>query len=135
MTYPLSQHTAEKLHAYVRPRSSGEGSRVKDLLDIVLISTHIPIKAQALRAAILATFAAQTDSERPDTLPPPPPNWASRYQRLAREVGLTSGDLADAFAQAAAFLDPVLSDRAEGEWSPDGQSWLLKTAPDANHSR
>ena len=30
--YPVTQHIAEKLHAYTRPHSSGQSSQVKDLL-------------------------------------------------------------------------------------------------------
>jgi Nucleotidyl transferase AbiEii toxin, Type IV TA system len=36
--FPISQQIAEKLHAYTRPRSSGEPSRVKDFIDILLLA-------------------------------------------------------------------------------------------------
>ena len=38
LCYPLTQQLAEKVHAYARPRPSGESSRVKDLVDILLIA-------------------------------------------------------------------------------------------------
>ena len=48
--YPLTQHLAEKVHAYVRPRSPGK-ARVKDLVDIILIAENMAINL-ALRTAI-----------------------------------------------------------------------------------
>ena len=43
-SYPLTQQVAEKLHAYTRPRATGEGSRVKDMLNNrwpLLASLHL----------------------------------------------------------------------------------------------
>ena len=36
--FPITQQIAEKLHAYTRPRKSGESSRVKDFVDMLLLS-------------------------------------------------------------------------------------------------
>ena len=121
--YPLSQHLAEKIHAYVRPRTSGESTRVKDLVDMLLIAAHMPVNAAAVRAALQATFAAQDSGAPPPSLPAPPAAWASKYQRLAQDVGLADTTLPTAFAQARQFLDPVLSGQTCGLWSPAAQAW------------
>jgi len=121
--YPLSQHLAEKIHAYVRPRASGESTRVKDLVDMLLIAAHMPVNAAALRAALQATFAAQDSGAPPSSLPAPPAAWAPKYQRLAQDVGLADTTLATAFAHARQFLDPVLSGQTCGLWSPTAQAW------------
>ncbi|PKO20230.1 MAG: nucleotidyl transferase AbiEii/AbiGii toxin family protein, partial [Chloroflexi bacterium HGW-Chloroflexi-1] len=63
--YPLTQHLAEKMHAYVRPRATGESTRVKDLVDIILIAEHMAINGPALLKAIRATFSAQGAGEPP----------------------------------------------------------------------
>lgn len=121
--YPISQHLAEKIHAYIKPRASGESTRVKDLVDMLLIAAHIPVNAVALRAALQATFAAQGSGALPPNLPAPPAAWASKYQRLAQDVGLTETTLSTAFAHARQFLDPVLSGQTAGLWSPATQAW------------
>ncbi|MBM4459637.1 MAG: nucleotidyl transferase AbiEii/AbiGii toxin family protein [Chloroflexi bacterium] len=122
--YPISQHLAEKIHAYVKPRASGESTRVKDLVDMVLIAIHVPVNATALSAALQATFTAQGSGAPPTSLPAPPTTWAPKYQRLAQDVGLSDVTLPTAFAQARQFLDPVLSGQACGVWSPTAQAWL-----------
>ena len=122
--YPISQHLAEKIHAYVKPRTSGESTRVKDLVDMVLIALHTPVNAAALQAALQATFAAQGSGAPPTSLPAPPVAWAPKYRRLAQDVGLDDATLSAAFAQARQFLDPVLSGETRGAWSPAAQAWL-----------
>lgn len=122
--YPISQHLAEKIHAYARPRASGESTRVKDLVDMVLIAMHVPVNAVALSAAIQATFTAQGAGAPPLSLPAPPAAWASKYHRLAQEVGLGDVTLPAAFERARQFLDPALSGQTRGVWSPTAQAWL-----------
>jgi hypothetical protein len=122
--YPVTQHLAEKLHAYVRPRAGGANTRVKDLVDILLIAEQLQINAIALRAALVATFAAQGEQQLPDSLPNPPSSWATTFRRMATEVGLTTNHLSSAIAVARQFLDPVLEGQARGAWQPDAQGWV-----------
>jgi hypothetical protein len=122
--YPLSQHLAEKIHAYVKQRASGANTRVKDLVDILLIATYSPVAAPALHAAILATFAAQGSGAPPTSLPDPPAAWPAQYRKLAQESGLAATTLLLAIMQARAFLDPVLNGTAHGNWAPEKQAWL-----------
>jgi hypothetical protein len=53
--YPITQQIAEKLHAYTRPRKSGESSRVKDIVDILLLAGVGKITGERSRKAIQAT--------------------------------------------------------------------------------
>jgi hypothetical protein len=122
--YPLTQHLAEKVHAYARPRRTGESTRVKDLVDIVLIAEHMTINGLALRTAIWATFTAQGAGEPPSRLPAPPPSWALTFRKLAEEVGLRCTTLAEADQAARRFLDPILSGLAQGAWAPERQAWV-----------
>jgi len=121
--YPLSQHVAEKVHAYVKPRVTGESTRVKDLVDLLLVAANSRIAAQPLGAAIEATFAAQASQDPPRSLPDPPAAWAVPYRRLAQECGLEAVSLVEAIARARAFLDPVLRSEAQGVWLPESQVW------------
>ena len=45
----------------------------------------------------------------------PPASWREPYGRLAAEVAIEP-ELDKAFAEAAAFLDPILAGRAGAEW-------------------
>lgn len=121
---PLAQHLAEKIHAYTRSYgpTARPSTRPKDLIDILLIADSQTLEAVALRDALRHTFEGRGRQTLPRSLPPPPPEWAPSYGLLAKEVGLEP-DLAAAFDHAAAFLDPVLSGEAHGNWDAAVNTW------------
>ncbi|MFO7696220.1 MAG: nucleotidyl transferase AbiEii/AbiGii toxin family protein [Anaerolineae bacterium] len=121
--YPLSQHLAEKVHALTQPHASGASSRVKDLVDILLIADQSGLNAETIDAAIAATFEARRTHAQPSSLPQPPDNWGLPYQRLAAEVGLDETSLRSAMERARRFLDPVLQRSSRGEWDPRRSVW------------
>ena len=121
--YPISQHLAEKVHAYTIPRATGESSRVKDLVDILLIAESESMSAKTLRRALEATFAARQTHELPHSLPPPPSNWGVPYQRLARGSALQYQNLEDGWNAAQNFLDPILAGAVDGMWDPSAWEW------------
>jgi hypothetical protein len=122
---PLGPHVAEKVHAYTRSYAGGRPStRVKDLIDLVLIPSLFPFEAGRLRRALDATFGARGTHPVPAALPPPPVEWSSGYRRLAAEVGLDA-DISVGYEQARAFLDPVLTGtvRDDATWDPARRTW------------
>jgi predicted nucleotidyltransferase component of viral defense system len=122
---PIEQHVAEKLHAYSRSYGDGRrSSRVKDLVDLVLIRSTTPVLASQLREAIDATFSERTVHDIPHRFVEPPTTWATRFTDLATEVGLDP-DIDVGFRLTAAFLDPVLRGSVPGDarWSPMQGSW------------
>ena len=121
--YPVTQHVAVKLHAYTRPRMSGASSRVKDLVDILLIGRMRTMDGAMLRKALRATFEARGTHPLPLALPDPPASWATSFRKLAREVGMESEVLGDATALARRFLEPILRGRAQGMWDPHTWRW------------
>lgn len=121
--YPLTQHLAEKIHAYVRPRATGESTRVKDLVDILLIAEQMTVDGSALLKAIHATFSAYGTIEPPLSLPSPPATWAVTFKKMSEEVGLSRTALPAANEAARLFLEPVLRGEVDGVWSPTDQVW------------
>src|SRR3989339_2070314 len=69
------QHFAEKIHAYTLPRSGAFNSRVKDLVDIVLLIKHGKIKKTVLTKALKETFEKKRTHDLPKTLDDPPSEW------------------------------------------------------------
>jgi hypothetical protein len=122
---PLGPHVAEKVHAYTRSYAGGRPStRVKDLIDRVLISSLFPFEAGRLRRALDATFGARGTHPVPSALPPPPVEWRPGYRRLAAEVGLDA-DIFAGYEQARAFHDPVLAGTVpdDATWDPARRMW------------
>jgi hypothetical protein len=121
--FPVEDHVAQKLHAYTRLHgpSGRQSTRVKDLIDLMLIARAQPFEARRLRAALAFVFAGTTP---PIAVPPPPRDWGTPYARLARQVGLDP-DVSAAHAAVARFLDPLLDKIAGGEdrWEPMTELW------------
>ncbi|TDB92126.1 nucleotidyl transferase AbiEii/AbiGii toxin family protein [Micromonospora fluostatini] len=84
----LRQQYAEKLHALTRLYETGESTRVRDLVDLVLlVEDGVPADALLVRR-VRHVFTIRQTHLVPDDLPAPPPAWAERYALLAGEVGL-----------------------------------------------
>ena len=121
--YPITQQIAEKLHAYTRPHRSGDSSRVKDFVDIYLLSELEKISgARALRA-INATFSAMGTHVLPNIVPPPPENWEHEFQLLAKNLGMENLTLTRVYELIRAFLDPILTQESVGQWDPEKRLW------------
>lgn len=108
-TFPMlsrEQHFAEKVHAYTLPRPLAN-SRVRDMVDMVLLITSNPQMDKArVSAAIDATFKRRKTHAMPASLQPPPGDWKQSYVVLARPCGI-SEDLDRAFAVVTAFLESL----------------------------
>jgi hypothetical protein len=122
--YPLTQHIAEKVHAYTQAHPSGERTRVRDLVDLLLIAGHATFDSTMLRQAIEATFSSRQTHSIPSLLPQAPASWQIPFRRLANEVGLAWTDLTAGYTAAAGFLDPVLIGQVRGTWDPSVWAWL-----------
>lgn len=94
---------AEKLHAYSLPRGGRPNSRVKDLVDLVLLVESDTLELVRLRQSIEATFRRRDTHPVPSSLEPPPQTWAGPFADLASECGLGQ-DLVAAFALVAKFF-------------------------------
>lgn len=103
---PAEQHLAEKIHAYTKSYGSRPSSRVKDLVDIVLL-LNSGVDDDQLRAIIPVVFKSRRTDEIPKALPPPPPAWRVPYAKLA--LGLpVPPDLDGGYKLAADELAHVL---------------------------
>ena len=121
--YPITQQIAEKLHAYTRPHKTGESSRVKDFIDIILSADFGKIDGERLFKAIQATFSSRNTHALLTTIPSPPSNWGQEFQRMANEVGLANVSLDSAYRLLKEFLSPVLGNATAGSWDPARRTW------------
>jgi len=83
-TTSLEQQFAEKLHTYTMPRAGKrDNSRVKDLVDMVLLLETGNMEPEGAAAAVVATFRRRNSHPVPETTPDPPPSWRKPYAALA----------------------------------------------------
>lgn len=84
----LRQQYAEKLHALTRTYESGASTRVKDLVDLVLlIEDGVPADTRVV-AAVRRVFHVRRAHPFPTDLGSPPEAWREPFRRLAAEVAL-----------------------------------------------
>jgi hypothetical protein len=105
---PREQQFAEKLHAYTLPRQGATNSRVRDLVDMVLLIHSSTLASAKVAEAIRLTFERRGTHSVPNPLPQPPTDWQKPYDALAKECGL-SGAIDSAFTILNAYL-------SEGGW-------------------
>ena len=121
--YPLATQIAEKFHAYTKPYSGGVSSRVRDLVDILLIASLGSLDAPKLSGTLERTFQARSTHDIPQQVPVPPRTWDAPYRKLARESRLRWSTARQAADAAARFLNPVLQGTAQKNWDPTAWSW------------
>jgi hypothetical protein len=120
----VEQHLAEKLHAYSRTYAGNQpSSRVKDLVDMVVIARTTSIEADRLSEAVTSIFERRATHAVPRSLESPPPAWARPWQALVTHLP-ADGALLTGFDTAAAFWEPVLAGAATGMvWNPAEAVW------------
>jgi len=124
LCYPITLQIAEKVHAYTRPHDSGESSRVKDFVDILLLAALCNIDANKLRLAINATFSTRETHPIPKSIPNPPIEWSKSFLNMVREVSLSYRSIDEATEAFKQFLNPILSATEFDQW--DSSYWLWK---------
>lgn len=107
-SYPViskEQQFAEKLHAYTLPRGEGiRNSRVKDLVDMLLLINTNSLQLDKLEVAIEETFKRRNTHKVPQSLLAPPSDWISPFLGLAIEVDLNE-DIKSAFEKLKKFYE------------------------------
>lgn len=122
-SYSESQHLAETIHAFTREYGTHSNTRVRDLIDILLIAMTSELKGDDIMHALHLIFEARATHEIPTNLPDPPSDWARSFPRFREELELPWSDLKEAVQAARLFIEPVLIEEAKGKWNPRKWEW------------
>jgi hypothetical protein len=82
------QQFAEKLHAYTLPRTDRFNTRVKDLVDMLLLVREGSVNEVVVRENLSKVFQRRSTHHLPATLPLPPNGWGVKFDLLAKECGM-----------------------------------------------
>jgi len=104
---PAEQQFAEKYHAYTFVRPGRPNSRVRDLVDMVLLIRNSKLDAERLRKALRATFKRRGSHPIPREMPEPPSSWNAPFASLAKECRLAL-TLEEAVPEVRNFLGTML---------------------------
>lgn len=83
LTISKEQQFAEKLHAYTK--SGRDNSRVKDLVDMMLLIEQGKMSKSKIKESIINVFKGHEFAQIPSKLDPPPFDWSSVFSKLAEE--------------------------------------------------
>ncbi|MFD8562426.1 nucleotidyl transferase AbiEii/AbiGii toxin family protein [Streptosporangium canum] len=97
------QHFAEKLHALTKDYGGRPNTRVKDLVDLVLLIETGLAPDEELLKVCRHVFTVRADHTVPDEIADPPPRWDVEYPALAQGLTGTSADLTVAMALVRDF--------------------------------
>jgi hypothetical protein len=99
----VEQQFAEKLHAYTLLREQKQNSRVKDLIDMMLLKQYRPIDRKRFKDTLQKVFGARGMHTLPENLVHPPSEWLPLYESLAAECGL-SQTMQEAYLELQEFF-------------------------------
>lgn len=101
------QQFAEKLHTYTLPRPDGiENSRVKDLVDMILLIQSETMTEQRLADALRATYERRATHALSKELKAPSTKWAVPYVALSSECGIQL-EMSAAFERLQKFVNDL----------------------------
>lgn len=120
--YPVVDQIADKVCASMTSYPTGESTREKDLVDLVVIANTQDVDAKVLRMAV------QTECHRRGLVPftefTIPTSWGAAYTRMAKKLQYCSRqqDIADAMELMIKFLNPVATAKP-GRWNHHTSQW------------
>lgn len=99
----IHRHAAEKLHAMLRIYEDGESSRVRDLIDLMLLLEHEPLGPATLARTVTTVWEERDGVPPPQSFPGLPQGWPTRYEQLASEHDIDPPTFLEASGRAAAL--------------------------------
>lgn len=105
------QQFAEKLHAYAKPRNAGYSSRVRDLVDLVLLIDLPDLDPHKVHQAIDGVFGSRSAEPFSPTLALPHKSWNRTFPSLAEEIGLQL-TMSEAFQKLQDYLFKIFENKS-----------------------
>lgn len=94
----IHRHAAEKFHAMLRDFGDRDNSRVRDLVDLVILLELDMLDPATTAARTKEVWAERDGNEPPSSLPALPESWPTRYERLAADLDLENSTFPAALA-------------------------------------
>ncbi len=91
-----AQHLAEKVHALTRPFDDRINTRVKDLVDIMLLMDMGLPKPTVVKSTVEKIFSARQTHSIPQKIENLPVTWVSSFTAMAMDIGLAQTKVEDA---------------------------------------
>ena len=103
------QQFAEKIHAYTLPREGRINTRVKDLIDLLLLIERKGFDSLNCKKALEMIFKIRETHSLPSELLEPPEEWIDSFQKMVNECGFKL-NMVDAFERVNGFFQKIQTD-------------------------
>ena len=94
----IHRHAAEKYHGMLRELDDRENSRVRDLVDLVILIEHEMLDTEAVAAACIEVWSERNGAMPPEKLPVLPESWPGRYEQMAGDYDIEAQSFTAAYA-------------------------------------
>lgn len=105
----IHRHAAEKFHGMLKDFGERENSRVRDLVDLMILLEHgllTPVRAGATTRTV---WIERENAEPPVDLPTLPETWPSRYEQLVSNHKINIPPYPEAVAQVSQLWGRMFS--------------------------
>jgi hypothetical protein len=109
-----TQHFAEKLHALTRDYGAQLNTRIRDLIDLMLLIELDLVRPAQVLTVVRHVFESRGTHDVPAELPDPPANWSEDYAQAAEATSLRASTLREAMSRLRSFWREALSPSLEG---------------------
>lgn len=110
----VNRHAAEKLHAICADYGHRENTRVRDLVDLVILQEHGLLDSGELASELIAVWLERDGGPPPARLPDLPAGWVHRYESQAAELDVSAKTLPEAIEIAVGVWDEVNAGKDAG---------------------
>ena len=107
----VHRHAAEKYHAMLKDFGDRENSRVRDLVDLVILREHELLEPPDLASEVRNVWEERNGSDPPPQLPDLPESWRLRYERQAVELDLDTASFPAAVEIVVALWAEMFPDK------------------------
>jgi len=121
--YSINQQIAEKLHAMTKPYKSGESSRAKDLVDILILASFSPLNLNKLKHVVFSTFSNRNTHPLPNCVSILNPSHQKTFINLSNQVNLRFKQIEEANNAINVLLSPIFADEKNMKWDPIKFIW------------
>jgi hypothetical protein len=98
-----AQHFAEKLHALTREYGDRPNTRVRDLVDVLLLIEMDLVRSSEILPLVRHVFESRGTHPVPVEIPDPPAAWTRDYPKEAADTALRARTLDEAMSQLRDF--------------------------------
>ncbi len=124
--YSIYQQIAEKFHAMTKTYSSGESSRVKDLVDILALASISELDLDKLIKSVTLTFNHRASHPIPLKIIGIETTYKRTFSNLASQINLKFQRIEDANIILNNLFTPIISNEKSLSWNPDKFTWMKK---------